>query len=112
MKVFSSGVNAVDWMIRKGANESRRSFLTLPLTSALVKLNSSDKLIGNHPGDCQSFLYFIFRVYYIKPLVPLFDKKIGYAFIPPSIVKVEPVIYFPSVLARKVTKPAISAPVP
>ena len=36
----------------------------------------------------------------------------GQAFKPPSMVKTEPVMYFPSSPARKDTSPAISSPVP
>jgi NADPH:quinone reductase-like Zn-dependent oxidoreductase len=32
IKVYASGVNPVDWAIRKGANIRMRSFLTLPMT--------------------------------------------------------------------------------
>jgi len=32
VKVYASGVNPVDWAIRKGANIRMRSFLTLPMT--------------------------------------------------------------------------------
>ena len=32
VKVYASGVNPVDWVIRNGANEHLRQFLTLPMT--------------------------------------------------------------------------------
>ena len=32
IKVYASGVNPVDWVMREGGNERMRSFLTLPLT--------------------------------------------------------------------------------
>lgn len=32
VKVFASGINPVDWVVRNGGNEFLRSFLTLPMT--------------------------------------------------------------------------------
>ena len=32
VKVYASGVNPVDWVVRNGANDAIRSFLTLPMT--------------------------------------------------------------------------------
>ncbi|QKG56374.1 NADP-dependent oxidoreductase [Hymenobacter sp. BRD128] len=66
VKVYASGVNPVDWVIREGANEMMRSFLTLPLTlgwdaagtvaevgSAVTDWQPGDAVYGlpNFPGN-------------------------------------------------------------
>ncbi|WP_345949685.1 NADP-dependent oxidoreductase [Mucilaginibacter sp. PAMB04274] len=66
VEVYASGVNPVDWVIRSGANESLRSFLTLPMTlgwdaagvvveagSEVTYLKPGDQVYGvpNFPGD-------------------------------------------------------------
>ncbi|MBD1394087.1 NADP-dependent oxidoreductase [Mucilaginibacter glaciei] len=66
VKIYASGVNPVDWVIRSGTNESLRSFLTLPMTlgwdaAGIVEetgrevssLKKGDAVYGvpNFPGD-------------------------------------------------------------
>ena len=66
IKVYASGVNPVDWVIREGSNEALRSYLTLPLTlgwdaagvveevgSAVTGFEKGDAVYGepNFPGD-------------------------------------------------------------
>ena len=66
VKVYASGVNPVDWVIRNGDNESLRSYITLPLTlgwdaagiveetgSNVTSLKIGDEVYGvpNFPGD-------------------------------------------------------------
>ncbi|MEX8546619.1 MAG: NADP-dependent oxidoreductase [Mucilaginibacter sp.] len=66
VKVFASGVNPVDWVIRNGANENLRPYLTLPMTlgwdaagvveetgSEVTGFQKGDEVFGvpNFPGD-------------------------------------------------------------
>lgn len=66
IKIYSSGVNPVDWVIRSGENESLKPFLTLPLTlgwdaagiveecgSDVKEFKKGDEVYGvpNFPGD-------------------------------------------------------------
>jgi NADPH:quinone reductase-like Zn-dependent oxidoreductase len=66
VKVYASGVNPVDWVIRSGENESLRPYLTLPLTlgwdaagiveetgSDVTHLKKGDAVYGipNFPGN-------------------------------------------------------------
>ena len=66
VKVYASGVNPVDWVIREGTNEMMRSFLTLPLTlgwdaagivetvgSSVTGFQKGDAVYGvpNFPGN-------------------------------------------------------------
>ncbi|AMJ65664.1 NADP-dependent oxidoreductase [Hymenobacter sp. PAMC 26628] len=66
IKLYASGVNPVDWVVREGGNEALRSFLTLPMTpgwdaagtveeigSAVTGFQKGDAVYGqpNFPGD-------------------------------------------------------------
>lgn len=66
VKVYASGVNPVDWVIRNGANDNLRPFLTLPMTlgwdvagiveetgSHVTGFQKGDAVYGvpNFPGD-------------------------------------------------------------
>jgi NADPH:quinone reductase-like Zn-dependent oxidoreductase len=66
VKVYASGVNPVDWVVREGGNEALRSFLTLPMTigwdaagiveevgSAVATFQKGDVVYGipNFPGN-------------------------------------------------------------
>lgn len=66
IKVYASGVNPVDWVVREGSNEALRAFLTLPLTlgwdaagtveavgSAVAGFQKGDAVYGvpNFPGN-------------------------------------------------------------
>lgn len=66
LKVYASGVNPVDWVIREGGNEALRAFLTLPMTlgwdaagiveetgSAVTAFQKGDAVYGqpSFPGD-------------------------------------------------------------
>ncbi|MFD1255931.1 NADP-dependent oxidoreductase [Mucilaginibacter terrae] len=66
VKVYASGVNPVDWVIRNGANEHLRPFLTLPMTlgwdaagvveetgSEVTTFSKGDAVYGvpNFPGN-------------------------------------------------------------
>jgi NADPH:quinone reductase-like Zn-dependent oxidoreductase len=66
VKVYASGVNPVDWAIRKGENEALRSFIKLPITlgwdaAGIVEATGGDSIlfkkgdavygIPNFPGD-------------------------------------------------------------
>ena len=66
VKVYASGVNPVDWVIRSGTNEMMNSFITLPLTlgwdaagiveatgSAVTRFKKGDAVYGvpNFPGN-------------------------------------------------------------
>lgn len=55
VKMYASGVNPVDWVVRNGANEGMRSFLTLPMTlgcdgAGIVEELGSD-VTGFQKGD-------------------------------------------------------------
>ena len=55
VKVYASGVNPVDWVIRNGANDSLRPLLTLPMTlgwdaAGIVEAWGSD-VTGFQKGD-------------------------------------------------------------
>lgn len=55
VKVYASGVNPVDWVIRQGSNDAMRSFLTLPLilgwdAAGIVEETGSD-VTGFQKGD-------------------------------------------------------------
>lgn len=55
VKVYASGVNPVDWVIREGKNEVLRSFLTLPLTlgwdAAGIVEDWGSEVTGFQKGD-------------------------------------------------------------
>ena len=66
IKVYASGVNPVDWVVRQGGNDALRAFLTLPLTlgwdaagvveevgSAVTTFQKGDAVYGipNFPGN-------------------------------------------------------------
>lgn len=66
VKVYASGVNPVDWVVREGGNDALRAYLTLPMTlgwdaagvvaavgSAVTGLAVGDAVYGvpNFPGD-------------------------------------------------------------
>lgn len=66
LKVYASGVNPVDWVVREGGNDALRAYLTLPLTlgwdaagvvaevgSAVTGFAVGDAVYGvpNFPGD-------------------------------------------------------------
>jgi len=66
IKVYASGVNPVDWVVREGGNDALRAYLTLPLTlgwdaagtvagvgSAVTEFTMGDAVYGvpNFPGD-------------------------------------------------------------
>jgi NADPH:quinone reductase-like Zn-dependent oxidoreductase len=66
LKVYASGVNPVDWVVREGGNEALRAYLTLPMTlgwdaagvveevgSAVTGFQKGDAVYGepNFPGD-------------------------------------------------------------
>jgi NADPH:quinone reductase-like Zn-dependent oxidoreductase len=66
VKVYASGVNPVDWVVREGGNDALRAYLTLPLTlgwdaagvvvalgSEVTGLQVGDAVYGvpNFPGD-------------------------------------------------------------
>ncbi|MGY3088205.1 NADPH:quinone reductase-like Zn-dependent oxidoreductase [Hymenobacter sp. UYAg731] len=66
IKVYASGVNPVDWVVREGGNDALRAYLTLPLTlgwdaagvvealgSAVTGFQIGDAVYGepNFPGD-------------------------------------------------------------
>ena len=66
IKVYASGVNPVDWVVREGGNDVLRSYLTLPLTlgwdaagiveeagSAVAAFQKGDAVYGtpNFPGN-------------------------------------------------------------
>lgn len=55
LKVYASGVNPVDWVVRNGANEALKSFFTLPMTlgwdvAGTVEACGSD-VTGFEKGD-------------------------------------------------------------
>lgn len=66
IKVYASGVNPVDWVVREGGNDALRAFLTLPMTpgwdaagvvdavgSEVTGFQQGDAVYGepNFPGD-------------------------------------------------------------
>ncbi|PJJ60103.1 NADP-dependent oxidoreductase [Hymenobacter chitinivorans] len=66
IKVYASGVNPVDWVVREGGNDALRAYLTLPMTlgwdaagvvtevgSAVTGFQIGDAVYGepNFPGD-------------------------------------------------------------
>ncbi|MDO7846022.1 NADP-dependent oxidoreductase [Hymenobacter sp. M29] len=66
VKVYASGVNPVDWVVREGGNEALRAYLTLPMTpgwdaagvvaevgSSVTGFRVGDAVYGepNFPGD-------------------------------------------------------------
>jgi len=66
IKVYASGVNPVDWVVREGGNEALRAYLTLPMTlgwdaagvveevgSEVTGFQKGDAVYGepNFPGD-------------------------------------------------------------
>ncbi|SDL52282.1 NADPH:quinone reductase [Catalinimonas alkaloidigena] len=66
LKVYASGVNAVDWVVRQGGTEAMKPFLTLPMTlgwdaagiveetgADVTTLKKGDAVYGvpNFPGD-------------------------------------------------------------
>ncbi|MCI1187095.1 NADP-dependent oxidoreductase [Hymenobacter sp. DH14] len=66
VKVYASGVNPVDWVVREGGNDALRAYLTLPMTlgwdaagvvaavgSAVAGFQIGDAVYGepNFPGD-------------------------------------------------------------
>lgn len=55
VKVYASGVNPVDWVIRNGANDNLRPFLSLPMTlgwdAAGVVEETGREVIGFQKGD-------------------------------------------------------------
>ena len=66
VKVYASGVNPVDWVVREGGNDALRAYLTLPMTlgwdaagvvaevgSAVTGFQKGDAVYGepNFPGD-------------------------------------------------------------
>ncbi|MBH8571054.1 NADP-dependent oxidoreductase [Microvirga sp. STS02] len=66
IKVYASGVNPVDWVVREGGNDALRAYLTLPMTlgwdaagvveelgSAVTGFQKGDAVYGepNFPGD-------------------------------------------------------------
>lgn len=70
VKVFASGVNPVDWVVRNGENEGMRAFLPLPMTpgwdaagrveavgSDVTDFRKGDAVFGvpNFPGDSGSY---------------------------------------------------------
>ena len=70
VKVYASGVNPVDWVVRNGGNDALRSFLTLPMTlgwdaagiveeygSDVTDFKKGDEVYGipNFPGSNGSY---------------------------------------------------------
>ena len=55
VKVYASGVNPVDWVIRQGANDNLRPYLTLPMTlgwdAAGVVEEMGSEVTGFQKGD-------------------------------------------------------------
>lgn len=55
IKVYASGVNPVDWVVRNGGNDALRSFLKLPLTlgwdAAGIVEEVGSGVTGFHKGD-------------------------------------------------------------
>lgn len=55
VKVYASGVNPVDWVVREGGNEMLRSFLTLPMTlgcdAAGIVEEVGSRVTGFQQGD-------------------------------------------------------------
>ncbi len=55
VKVYASGVNPVDWVIRNGANDNLRPYLTLPMTlgwdAAGVVEETGSEVTGFQKGD-------------------------------------------------------------
>ena len=70
VKVFASGINPVDWVVRKGGNDFLRQYLTLPMTigwdaagivedigSEVTDFKEGDEVYGipNFPGTNGSY---------------------------------------------------------
>lgn len=55
VKMYASGVNPVDWVIRNGGSDAIRSFLTLPMTlgcdGAGIVVETGSEVTGLQPGD-------------------------------------------------------------
>ncbi|MCF2443403.1 NADP-dependent oxidoreductase [Dyadobacter sp. CY345] len=94
VKVYASGVNPVDWAIRKGNNESLKSFLTLPMTlgwdaAGIVEATGSDVNIlktgdavygvPNFPGDGSYAEYCVAKAtqFALKPKSLSFNEAAG-----------------------------------
>lgn len=94
VKVYASGVNPVDWVIRDGANQALRSFLPLPLTlgwdaagiveetgSDVTSLKKGDQVYGvpNFPGDGSYAEYCVAKAsqFALKPINIGFNEAAG-----------------------------------
>lgn len=94
VKVYASGVNPVDWVIRSGTNEALRSFLTLPMTlgwdaagiveetgSEVSSLKKGDAVYGvpNFPGDGSYAEYCVAKAsqFALKPESLNFNEAAG-----------------------------------
>jgi NADPH:quinone reductase-like Zn-dependent oxidoreductase len=94
VKVYASGVNPVDWVIRSGENDALRPYLTLPLTlgwdaAGIVEETGSDVTalkkgnavygIPNFPGDGSYAEYCVARAsqFALKPESLSFNAAAG-----------------------------------
>ncbi len=94
VKVYASGVNPVDWVIREGGSEAMRSFLTLPLTlgwdaagiveetgSEVTAFKKGDIVYGtpNFPGDGSYAEYCVAKAsqFALKPKSLGFNEAAG-----------------------------------
>ena len=94
VKIYASGVNPVDWVIRNGTNDALRPYLTLPLTlgwdaagiveeagSAVTSLNKGDAVYGipNFPGDGSYAEYCVAKAtqFALKPKSISFNETAG-----------------------------------
>jgi NADPH:quinone reductase-like Zn-dependent oxidoreductase len=94
VKVYASGVNPVDWVIRDGTNDAIRSFLSLPLTlgwdaagiieavgSDVTSLKKGDAVYGvpNFPGNGSYAEYCVAKAiqFALKPKSINFNEASG-----------------------------------
>jgi NADPH:quinone reductase-like Zn-dependent oxidoreductase len=94
VKVYASGVNPVDWVIRNGANDNLRPLLTLPMTlgwdaagvveetgSDVTEFQKGDEVYGvpNFPGDGSYAEYCAAKAnqFALKPKSIGFNKAAG-----------------------------------
>ena len=94
VKVYASGVNPVDWVIRNGANDMLRPYLTLPMTlgwdaagiveetgSDVTGLKKGDAVFGvpNFPGDGSYAEYCVAKAtqFALKPKSLRFNEAAG-----------------------------------
>lgn len=94
VKVYASGVNPVDWVIRNGTNNAMRSFLPLPLTlgwdaagiveetgSNITSLKKGDAVYGvpNFPGNGSYAEYCVAKAtqFALKPKSIGFNESAG-----------------------------------